>query len=278
MMIPTLKTHCAPKRGLTEAVVHRLVNGLDKRRNIDPEAARGVLCGILAMRGVDEFVVNRAELTKEECKAFDAITEAHFGELLNRRSGRNVYGARDSFRQQMVVYDTLPRDFKFKVSGDGVEFQNSEAITSPDLVKNISLYRAVTLKMTDVANSFHYVIMGEALPARFHTLGDGEVLPCEMAEDLAHTFRDNIKFWLSKSGHLSVFINQDRDPNVFWFSCADIAVSSFQRNLNRWMREWYRSVGLPSIIFPIQATRFDGAMVEFLGEPEEQNLHALAGH
>ena len=84
MMIPTLKTHFAPKRGLTEAVVHRLVNGLDKRRNIYPEAARGVLCGILAMRGVDEFVVNRAELTKEEGKAFPSFTGFRLRREVNR--------------------------------------------------------------------------------------------------------------------------------------------------------------------------------------------------
>lgn len=100
-MTPELRTYFAPKRGLTETVVHRLVNSLDGRRNIDQKAATGVVCGILSMRGVPKFAVNRMNLTKEECKAFDAVVDMHFGELLQRQTGRNVYSVRDSFKQPM---------------------------------------------------------------------------------------------------------------------------------------------------------------------------------
>jgi len=277
-MTPELKTYFAPKRGLTETVVHRLVNSLDGRRNIDQEAATGVVCGILSMRGVPKFAVNRMNLTKEECKAFDAVVDMHFGELLQRQTGRNVYSVRDSFRQPTEVYDTLERNIPFKVTGEGVSYRNSAAIAAPQLVKMINHHRAVTVEMTDVANAFDYNIMGEALPIRFSQLGDGQRVPCEMACDLAESYRDNLEFHLRKSGYMAVFINKDRYPNRFMFSVADVAVSKFHFYLTNIMKPWFQSVGQPQIMFPFTTTAFDGGVLEWVGEAYEQELHALAGH
>ena len=276
-MTPELRTYFAPKRGLTETVVHRLVNSLDGRRNIDQEAATGVVCGILSMRGTPEFTVNRANLTKEECKAFDAVVDMHFGELLQRQSGRNIYAVRESFKQRTEVYDTLERNIPFKVTGEGVSYQNSSAITAPQLVKMINHHRAVTVEMTDVAKAFHKIIMDERLPIRFSSLGD-VIEPCEMACDVAESYRDNLEFYLRKSGYMAVFVNNNRDHNRFFFSVADVAVSKFHFYLTNIMKPWFQSVGQPQIMFPFTTTAFDGGVMNWCGEAYEQELHALAGH
>ena len=277
-MIPELKTYFAPKRGLTETVVNRLVRSLDGRRNIDIEAAKGVVCGILSMRGVPEFAVNRANISKEERKAFDAVVDMHFGELLQRRTGRNVYAVRESFRQPTEVYDTLDRNIPFKVTGEGVSYQNSSAIAAPQSVKMINHHRAVSVEMTDVANAFDYQIMGEALPIRFSQLNDGQRVPSDMACDLADSYRDALEFYLQKSGYMAVFINKERDPNRFLFSVADVAVSKFHFYLTDIMKPWFKTVGQPQIMFPFKTTTFDGGVLHWSGEAYEQELHAMAGH
>lgn len=278
-MIPKMKLDFAPKQGVSETIVRQLIHGLDKRKKIDEAAATRVICGLVAMKGVKTFSVLRNDMTDEEKKAFDAISSSHYTVLLHRQSGLANYAIRDTFYPACVVQDTLQRSLRFSVSGESVEFQNSDAISTPEQVRLINGHHAVSVKMTDVANAFEYVLRGEALPVRFQslTLGDGQIVPSDEAIALAQNYRDNLDFWLAKSGHVSVFVNHHNDPNEFWFSTSALAVSTLQGTLRQTMAHWFKDHQIPLIHFPMVASTFDGGVAhEFLGDPYQQKLTEMA--
>jgi len=279
-MIPKLKLDFAPKQGLPDTIVRWLVRSLDKRKHIDETAATRVLCGLIAMKGVDTFAVVRGDMTEAEKKAFDAILHTHYSTLVTRQSGLNRYSIRESFDPNCIVYDTLPRTLPFSIKGESVEFQNSDAISTPEQVKQISGRRAVSIRMTDVANAFEFVIRHEALPVRFQslTLGDGQLVLSDAAIDLAQSYRDNLAFWLEKSRHLSVFVNHDNDPNEFWFAASDGAVSTLQGTIRHCMMQWFKEHQMPLIHFPLIASTFDGGVHEFMGDPYQQTLSEMAAN
>jgi len=278
-MTPKLKLDFAPKKGVPETIVRRMIQELDGRKNIDETAATRVICGLVAMKGVKTFAVMRGDMSEAEKHAFDAIVTAHYDKLLHRQSGLNNYKIRDDFYRDCIVHDTLGRSLNFKVTGDNVAFQNSAAISTPEQVKLVNGRHSVAVRMPDVANVFEFVLRGEALPIRFQalTLGDGQVVPSEAAKDLAQSYRDNLDFWLTKTGHTSVFVNHANDPNDFWFACSDAAVSTLQETLRRAMHIWFQEQGMPLVHFPLVASTFDGGFHDFWGDPYQQNLELKAG-
>lgn len=278
-MIPRLKLDFAPKQGISETVVRRMIQQLDGRKNIDYAAATRVLCGLIAMKGVHSFAVMRGDMTDEEKKVFDAIADAHYSVLLQRQSGLNNYRIREGHDKDCVVIDTLPRSLAFMVTGNNVDFQNNDAISTPEQIKLINGRHSVTVKMTDVANVFEFFLRGAALPVRFKFLSlvDGEFIISDDAIDLAQSYHENLSFWLGKTGHTSVFVNHANEPNEFWFACSDVGISTLQFTLIRAMQHWFKEHRLPIVHFPIVVSTFGGGVCDIQGDALQQNLEHQAG-
>lgn len=246
---------------------------VDKRKGVSTDALRGVISGVLALRG-HEVRLKKEGLTDEYKKAVDAVKDNLVGTLLTRH-GQHGYYIHPDVPEGTMVKDTSTPDLPFRVSGQYVRWASRSSIPSADMVSLVSARRAVTLTMPQVAQTVQHLRNGEHLPVRFDQLPEPTTDIDESTWSVVADLQSEAVFWMRKLGCLGVLVESPK-LDQFTFALTEAHAEQFPDWFEAKTRHVFKKHGVPFVCFHSVVTLRDGRSVSLKGRSTEQNLLAAA--
>ncbi|PXW70440.1 hypothetical protein C7964_102327 [Loktanella sp. PT4BL] len=263
----------------TTEVVKDFVATCDGRAACNKEDLQGIICAILGMRDLKAFKLlkshDKVNFTKGQKVAIDQVLRHLMGDLLVGITGeKNLYRVSDKIKKPTKVRPDLPNEFKFRVTGEYVNYPSAKAVPCPEAVSLISGNRACTVTLPDVATTFQYILNGQDLPPRL-----GKLEPLDDiagGKDFTKEFRQVVHKELTRSGYMGLLIDDDSDTALTFVVCSQWA-KDFPTFLEQITRPWFRHWKLDLVKFYAEIEDHFGSVATVTGQPTMQLLRQSAG-
>ena len=169
---------------------------------------------------------------------------------------------------------TVPNEFKFRVTGEYVNYTSAKAVPCAEAVALISGNRACTVTLPDVATTFQFLLLEQDLPARL-----GKLAPLDNiagGKDFTKEYRQVVHRELTRSGYMGLLVDDGSDTSLTFAVCSQWA-KDFPTFLEQITRPWFREFRFDLVKFYAEIEDRFGSVATITGEPTMQLLRQSAG-